>query len=167
MGGVGGEAAGLGLERRRQGEGAALNLVATLILEHIVWIFDTSEKGRVLAGLLARDGEAGLGKTSPKADEGNAAKTDESKAVGVDKKVFADLLGKVGIAEQKVIGSKSGGHVSDKIRRHCDKTWSSTDTYGDNRARSKGPSAESIGCNVWLCIAKRTRQNSRELDLWD
>ena len=117
--------------------------------------------------MLAPDGETGLGKTSPKADERNAAKTDESKAVGVDKTVFADLLGKAGIAEQKVIGSKSGGHVSDKIRRHCNKTRSSTDTYGDNRARPKRPSAETIGGNVGLCIAKKTRQNSRELDLWD
>ena len=76
-----------------------------------------------------------------------------------------------------MIGSKSGGHVSDKIRRRCEKTGNSTDKYEDNRARSdalsshverlKRPSAESIGGNVGLCIAKRSRPNSRELDLWD
>lgn len=126
---------------------------------------------------MARDGETGLGKISPKADEGDAAKTEESKAAGVDKMVFADLFGKAGIAEQKVIGSKSGGRVSHTIRRHCDKTGGSTDKYGDNRARSdapnshverlKRPSAERTDGNVGLGVAKRTRQNSRELELWD
>ena len=137
----------------------------------------TPPKGRALAGLLARDGETGLNKTRLNADEGNAAKVDESNAAGGSKKVFADLLGKAGIAEQKVIASKLGGRVSDKIRRHCGKTGSCTDMYGANRARSdapnshadrvKRPSAESAGGNVGLGAAKRTRQNSRELDLWD